>query len=168
MSLSPSACVLTMALLVGATASAQAQESTLAAKPGVLTGLRASGMMDKNGVLAKDLSRFLRERPGAGVEWRTARVYRSATRVLLEVDLKLLAGDTLPWIPGGATLVSDQGQPLEVLSVQAEVPLRVGVPLASIWVEAVAPSSGAQETFTLKLWEKDGTRALTLDGVIFP
>ncbi len=91
---------------------------------------------------------------------------RSRNRVAVELKLQLLAGEQ-PWVAAGATLVDAHGREL------AELPLWQAAPIAlgqgqSVMVEAKAPLGEVQGAYTLKLWEAQGPRGATLEGVVFP
>lgn len=123
--------------------------------------------MNSKGVTTMDLSEKIRERPGTALEWRNVTSYRSAARVMIELRLRPLGGDKRPWVPEAASLVSETGTALEVLSLWPVVPIPPEGDSQWVWVEAVAPPSGAGR-FTLRFAEAGGTRELILDGITFP
>jgi uncharacterized protein (TIGR02268 family) len=73
------------------------------------------------------------------------------------------------WEADGAALVGPGGHELRVLPVWQEAPITPGQNVAKlVIVEAEAQGHEAQGTFTLKLWDRGGTRTVILDRVTFP
>jgi uncharacterized protein (TIGR02268 family) len=136
--------------------------------PGGLTGLLASGVMGKEGVASKDLTRDFTQPPTNPLTVGVVTDYRSTGRVALE--LWLLNPEGAPaWTAEGAalTLEGKRGGALKVLKVWQEKPIPPGKDRRVV-VEAESPPDGARGPYTLKLWEADGARTVTLSGVTLP
>jgi uncharacterized protein (TIGR02268 family) len=138
--------------------------------PDGLRGLRSAGLMEEGGVAFHSLARGYTLRPGSGLNVQRAISYRSGARVAVEVLLGLTAPEgSKAWEAGGAALIGLGGRELPVLPVWQEGPVTPGEERARfVMVEAQAKPKEAQGTFTLKLWDRGGTRTVTLDGVTFP
>jgi uncharacterized protein (TIGR02268 family) len=135
--------------------------------PGGLTGLLATGLMGETGVTPKDLSEFAIRHPGNAV--RVVRVfsYRSKGRVAVELILYPTPGME-PWRAVRAELVGPGRRMLRVKPPWQREPLRYEAEDKRVVIEAEATEAETRGSFTLKLWEADGTRTLILTGVVFP
>ncbi|NTX15467.1 DUF2381 family protein [Myxococcus sp. CA056] len=135
--------------------------------PGGLTGLLAMGDMDVHGVVGMPLNKsLLLDSRSAIKPSQQVRSYRSKNRVAVEVLLEDTRGGQ-PWSASGATLKEQSGVDLKVLSVWQEAPITSDAAKRVI-VEAEAPANASQGTFSLKLWEADGPRTVTISNVTFP
>nr|CAF05641.1 hypothetical protein [Archangium disciforme] len=138
------------------------------AGPGGLAGLLANRVIGKSGVSVKplDFEKEVRQRPGDAIRILRAWSYRSANRVSVLMDLDYPEA-AQRWIAQGASLVSKTGETLSMLPVWQEAPV-ANARIRRLVVEAEAEPDAAQDTFTLKLWESNGLRTITLSGVTFP
>ena len=134
--------------------------------PEGLTGLLATGQIDKKGVPARNLLKAITERPGVPLRVQTATSFRSVERVAVELWLDGFE-DAAPWVAEGVVLRGKAGEELKGLTVWQEVsmdsPKRVHVV-----AEAEATEKEARGHFTLKLWDEGGQRTITLGNVMFP
>ncbi|MFY2559344.1 DUF2381 family protein [Corallococcus terminator] len=135
--------------------------------PGGLTGLIAIEGLDVHGVAGRLLTESLSfDSRNALKPSQQVRSYRSKNRVAVEVLLADMRGGQ-PWSADGAALRDPSGVELKVLSIWQEAPITVAEATRVI-VEAAAPANAARGTFTLKLWEADGPRTVTIGNVTFP
>jgi uncharacterized protein (TIGR02268 family) len=132
-----------------------------------LAALLDAGILDIQGIAAKNLTRIAALLTGSDLQMISAYSYRSSTRVAVEVWLKL-AGEAQPWTVAGAELVGLGPSALLVLPPQQREPIRFGDSGQRILIEAEATEAEAQGTFTLKLWDASRSRSVTLTGVTFP
>jgi hypothetical protein len=135
-------------------------------------GLMGAAWLEQAGVVTfKDLGSRVRKQPGNALGTRGAKSY-GYTRtgetgpVSVAVRLGLMNPGAEPWTLAGAALVDSMGE---------EVAL-------AVWQEAPIPASGAGAVVvgiegeraqlgcpcTLKLWEAQGPRTVTLGNVTFP
>jgi uncharacterized protein (TIGR02268 family) len=135
--------------------------------PAGLAALLDAGLLDTQGVAAKDLTKTAAYRSDSELELLSASSYRSRTRVALELWLKM-AGEAPPWTVQSAELVGPGPDTLRVLPPRQREPIRFGVAGQRILIEAEATEAKAQGTFTLTLWNSDRSRSLVLTGVTFP
>jgi uncharacterized protein (TIGR02268 family) len=138
------------------------------AGPGGLAGPLATGVIGTEGLPAKPLHHtpvFLRH-PGNALKVSLAWSYRSGERVAVVVELEN-PDAAKPWTAEGALLESKPDGPLNMLTVWQQLPA-TPAQVSRVVIEAEATPDVAQGTFTLKLWEADGPRTLTLSGVTFP
>nr|WP_244981777.1 DUF2381 family protein [Corallococcus exercitus] len=133
--------------------------------PGGLTGLLATGTVDKNGVSGRTVTKDILPSHGNALDVIFVTTYRAKTAVAVVVELATKAG-AQPWSAKGATLRGRTGAELKVLRVWQQQRIPLG-DARSIVVEAEAPGAGVQGPFSLKLWE-DGPRTVTLGNVTFP
>ncbi|CAM4038478.1 DUF2381 family protein [Corallococcus exiguus] len=134
--------------------------------PAGLAGLISTGAMDEHGVLGSNMSKvgFL-----DAEKWLTpslVRSYRSTARVAVETKLAITASGA-PWRAKGAMLRNKAGAELKVLRIWQEQPIS-DEEFKLLVVEAEAPAASVQGPFSLKLWEADGPRTLTLRNITFP
>lgn len=136
--------------------------------PGGLAGLLASRVIEESGVAVKrlDFTKDVRQRPGDAIRPLRAWSYRSANRVAVLMEWSYPEA-ARPWIAQGASLVSRTGEALKMLPVWEEAPT-TNARSRRVVVEAEATQDVARGTFTLRLWEPDGLRTITLSGVTFP
>jgi uncharacterized protein (TIGR02268 family) len=139
-----------------------------AGRPDGLRGLLSAALIDRAGIVPVDLlkPRRVTLRQGSALVPQRLGSYRSSTRVAVELTLTLPPG-ALPWQAEGARLTDAQGRELPVLPLwQGESPEGPG--LLVLVVEAPAERGEAQGAYTLKLWEAEGSRGLTVEGIVFP
>ncbi|ATB45651.1 DUF2381 family protein [Corallococcus macrosporus] len=134
--------------------------------PGGLAGLLATGGVDANGVAGWSVTNTVASDPRNALKPFRVQSYRAKARVALEVLLHDLRGER-PWVVSGATLRGSPGTELKVLNVWQSSPITSGQ-TARVVVEAEAPAESARGAFSLKLWEADGPRTVTIGNVTFP
>ncbi|WP_426757363.1 DUF2381 family protein [Myxococcus sp. Y35] len=135
--------------------------------PQGLAGLISSGLPGTGGVEgSSDLLKTLSRSPSNALLVRVAFSYRSARRVAVEVGLHC-PKDMPPWRANGAMLRGKSGEELNVVQVWQDTPAP-SQEYIRVVVEAEATPDAARGPFTLKLWEADGPRTITLGNVIFP
>lgn len=134
--------------------------------PGGIAGLISIGAMDQQGVESRSIVERISQSSNGVLVVRRAHSYRSAGRVAVEVFLEALGGAP-PWTAKGAALRGKSGEQLKVLQVWQDAPVPSD-PTRRIVVEAETTPDAARGNFTLKLWEADGPRAITLGNVTFP
>ncbi|RKH43477.1 DUF2381 family protein [Corallococcus sicarius] len=134
--------------------------------PGGLAGLISTEALDELGVVGKVVTKDVAQAAGSPMEAVVVRSYRSKTSVAVEIQLKVKAG-ALPWVAKGATLQGKAGAGLKVLRIWQEQPIPKGE-LRRVVIEADASAIAAQGVYSLKLWEEDGPRGITLGDVTFP
>ncbi|CAM4543948.1 DUF2381 family protein [Myxococcus xanthus] len=134
--------------------------------PQGLAGLLSMGKAGSGGVDDIDLGKSISRGPGVAVVVRLAYSYRSALRVAVDVTLAFPEGGQ-PWTATGAALRDKSGKELNVLQVWQVAPTPSEKSVRVI-VEAEATPDSAQGPFTLKLWEANGPRTVTLGNVTFP
>lgn len=139
-----------------------------ATAPGGLRGLWASGALGDGGVAVKTITETVPASPTNPLAVGSVRVYRSAGRVALAVELTNPEG-AATWTAEGATLTRDgsTGASLKVLPVWQATPIAPGGQQFVV-VEAEATTAESSGTFTLKLWGEGGSRTVTVSGVTFP
>ncbi|RKH63461.1 DUF2381 family protein [Corallococcus aberystwythensis] len=134
--------------------------------PGGLTGLLFNDGLDPNGVAGQVLTKAVAKTAANGLGAAVVNSYRSTRLVAVDVWIEVRIG-TLPWTAEGATLKSRSGEELKILQVWQSEPILPG-PTGRVIVEAEAPAAAVQGPFSLKLWEADGPRSITLGNVTFP
>lgn len=134
--------------------------------PEGLTGLLATGQLDKKGVTVRNLIKAIIERPGVPLRVQTITSFRSVGRVAVELWLEGFE-EAAPWLAEGVVLRGRAGEELKGLTVWQEVPVASPNRLHVV-VEAAATEREAHGPFTLKLWDEGGQRTLTLGNVSFP
>ncbi|NVJ27616.1 DUF2381 family protein [Myxococcus sp. AM011] len=135
--------------------------------PNGLTGLISTDVLSERGVDFRDATKDVTQAPGGAAAKNRAYAYRTARRVAVVVTLKS-GGDTQPWTAVGATLRGKANEELKVLQVWQSGPVAFGSTGQRVVVEAEAVSESPQGPFTLKLWDADGRRTVTLGNVTFP
>ncbi len=73
-----------------------------------------------------------------------------------------------PWRAAGAELVGPGRHALRVHPPWQREPLRSEAEDARVVIEAEATETESRGSFTLKVWNEDGTRSLIISGVTFP
>nr|WP_242589505.1 DUF2381 family protein [Corallococcus macrosporus] len=135
--------------------------------PAGLTGLLFNGGLDLHGVAGHVLTRAVEQTASKGLEASIVNSYRANKLVAADVWIELKTG-TRPWRAEGATLKGRLGEDLTVLRVWQVTPILPGKTKGRVIVEAEAPAAADQGPFSLKLWEADGPRSITLGNVTFP
>ncbi|WP_141621934.1 DUF2381 family protein [Myxococcus sp. AB036A] len=135
--------------------------------PDGLTGLISTEVLSGRGVEFRDVTKDVTQGPGGAAAKHYANAYRAARRVAVEVIL-VSRGDDQPWTAKGATLRGKANEELKVLQVWQSGPVAPGSTVQRVVVEAEAASESPQGPFTLKLWDADGRRTVTLGNVTFP
>jgi uncharacterized protein (TIGR02268 family) len=135
--------------------------------PDGLTGLISTEVLSGRGVEVRDVTKDVTQGPGGAVSRHRVVSYRAARRVAVEVFLKYV-GDAQPWTAKGATLRGKANEELKVLRVWQSGPVAAGSPSQRVVVEAETASDSPQGSFTLKLWDADMRRTITLGNVTFP
>jgi uncharacterized protein (TIGR02268 family) len=135
--------------------------------PGGLTGLFAMGLIDKTGVTPKDLAKSVVAHPGNAIRVARAFSYRSASRVAVVLELEPTPGRE-PWRVVRGELVGPGRRALRVKPPWQREPLRDEAKDRRVVIEAEATEAETQGSFTLKVWDADGTRTIILTGVVFP
>ncbi|WP_141594645.1 DUF2381 family protein [Myxococcus sp. AB056] len=135
--------------------------------PDGLTGLISTAVLSGRGVDFRDLTEGVTQAPGGAAAKNFVYAYRTARRVAVEVHLNS-RGDAQPWTAVGAMLRGKANEELKVLRVWQSGPLAPGSTNQRVVVEAESASESPQGPFTLKLWDADGRRTITLGNVTFP
>ncbi|RKG90457.1 DUF2381 family protein [Corallococcus sp. CA049B] len=135
--------------------------------PDGLTGLISTKVLSGRGVDFRDVTMDVTQGPGGAAGKQLVLAYRTARRVAVEVTLKYV-GDAQPWTAVGATLRSKTSDELKVRQVWQSGPVAPGSDTQRVVVEAEAASESPQGSFTLKLWDADMRRTVTLGNVTFP
>ncbi|AKF80121.1 hypothetical protein MFUL124B02_08765 [Myxococcus fulvus 124B02] len=135
--------------------------------PDGLTGLISTAVLSKRGVDYRDLTEGVTPAPGGAAAKQYVYAYRTARRVAVEVTVTP-RGDAQPWTAVGAMLRGKGNDELKVLQVWQSGPVAPGSGVQRVVVEAEASSESPQGPFTLKLWDVDGRRTVTLGNVTFP
>ncbi|NOJ93898.1 DUF2381 family protein [Corallococcus coralloides] len=135
--------------------------------PDGLTGLISTSVLDKRGVEPRDLTEVATQVPGGAAAKHQVYSYRAARRMAVEISFKSGA-DAQPWTAAGATLRGKANEELQVLQVWQSGPLAPGSTTQRVVVEAESASESTQGSFTLKLWDADGRRTVTLGNITFP
>ncbi|WIG93960.1 DUF2381 family protein [Myxococcus sp. SDU36] len=134
--------------------------------PGGFAGLLATGGIDVNGVAGRIVTKTVSLDRRNALEPFQVQSFRSKSRIALEVSLRALRGG-LPWTASGATLRGPSGTELKVLRVWQESPIISGGN-GRVVIEAEASAESARGSFSLKLWEAEGPRTVTIGNVTFP
>ncbi|QRN94695.1 DUF2381 family protein [Archangium violaceum] len=131
-------------------------------EPGGLTGMFVSGMVDTRGIHCSEVR--VVQRPGNALSALRIITCRARGRMVMLVDLK--NDDAAPWMPQGARLTGPKGEELKG-AVWTPEPVRLGKS-RPLYIEVQAEDARTVGPFTLKLWEADGPRTVTLGNVAFP
>ncbi|WP_342379813.1 DUF2381 family protein [Myxococcus stipitatus] len=135
--------------------------------PDGLTGLISTGVLEWRGVEFLDVTRLVTQSPGGAVTKRRVYSYRAARRVAVALILAPV-GDAQPWTAEGATLRGKANEELRVLQVWQAGPVAPGSLTQRVVVEAESATESPEGSYTLKLWDADGRRTITLDNIVFP
>jgi uncharacterized protein (TIGR02268 family) len=135
--------------------------------PGGLTGMLATGLMGEKGVTPKDLSESAVQHPRSAVRVLRVLSYRSTSRVAVELKLEPIPGME-PWRAVRAELVGPGRRALRVKPPWQREPLREEAEDQRMVIEAEGTEAATRGSFTLKVWDEDGTRTIILTGVVFP
>jgi uncharacterized protein (TIGR02268 family) len=135
--------------------------------PGGLTGLLATGLMGEAGGISKNLTESVVDHPANATRVAQAFSYRSTNRVAVVLNLDPTPGME-PWRAVRAAFVGPSRRALRVKPPWQREPLRYEAEDRRIVIEAEATEAETRGTFTLKLWDADGTRRIVLTGVAFP
>ncbi len=135
--------------------------------PGGLTGLLATRLMGETGVSPKDLSKSVIENPRNVVGVLRVFSYRSTSRVAVVLELDPTPGME-PWRAVRSEFVGPGRRMLRVKPPWQREPLREEAEDRRVVIEVEATEAETRGTFTLKLWDADGTRSIVLTGVTFP
>ncbi|MGZ3458914.1 MAG: DUF2381 family protein [Archangium sp.] len=141
--------------------------------PRGLTGLRADGLMNDEGVRAQRITGRLTLSPASALVPQQAITLRTAAasqnenekRVRVAVWLTLESPGAQDWKAEGAQLAARGGMRPKV-TVWQSAPITPGV--WEVMVEAELPKKEARGLFTLKLWDASGTQTFSASGVTFP
>lgn len=131
-------------------------------EPGGLMG--AAWLERTSDVQWKDLLSMVKQHPGNALRLRGAKSYSHPGSVA--VRLKLLNPRAEPWTAAGAVLKDSAGAEVE-LSPWQEAAIPPGVP-GFVVVGAEREAGQLACPCTLKLWEAEGPRTVTLGNVTFP
>jgi uncharacterized protein (TIGR02268 family) len=135
--------------------------------PGGLTGLLATGLMDERGIPPKKLLASVGKHPGNFVKVYEVLSYRSTRRVAVVLWL-LPSLEMQPWRAVRAKLVGPGRRTLRVHPPWQREPLGYDAKDKRVVIEADATEAETRGSFTLKVWNEDGTRSIVLTGVTFP
>jgi len=137
-------------------------------KPDGLTGLLATGKVDKMGLTARRLEREtdFTQLPGQPLKVQEATSYRARGAVALTLEVDNVS--SRPWRAAGASLVGEGGMRLNVLRVWPTEPLAPGATWRRVVVESEVTEAQARGRFTLSLWQEGEPPSVSLDGVMFP
>jgi uncharacterized protein (TIGR02268 family) len=135
--------------------------------PGRLTGLVATGLMDDEGIPPKNITLSIGKHVGNFINVFQAHSYRSTSTVAVVVRLDSTPG-MQPLRVARAELVGPGRRPLRVYPPWQAEPLGPGAKDMRVVIEADATETETRGSFTLKLWDAEGTRSLIVTGVTFP
>ncbi|RKH35622.1 DUF2381 family protein [Corallococcus praedator] len=135
--------------------------------PDGVTGLISTSVLNGRGLDFRDVTKGVTLGPGGAAAKHYVNTYRAARRVAVEVGLKSV-GDAQPWTAKGATLRGKANEELKVLQVWQSGPLGSAPDVQRVVVEAESASESPQGPFTLKLWDADVRRTVTLGNITFP
>jgi uncharacterized protein (TIGR02268 family) len=144
--------------------------------PGGITDLIITGVMDRGGIVVRELLRDASTPSSNALELDAAYSYRLTTMrkegddtvVRVAVELRLLNPGTLPWTVRGAALVRKGQGAKPVTMLWQSLPILPGAKEPGlVVVEWVLTAREAQGTFTLKMWDESGSRLVSLGNVTF-
>lgn len=136
--------------------------------PGGLIGLLATGLMGEKGVTPKKLTESVVEHPGNAILVTRVFSYRSTSRVAVELEFETATAGREPWRAVRAELVGPGRRALRVTPPWQREPLRGEVRDRRVVIEAEATEAETRGSFTLKVWDEDGTRSVIVSEVTFP
>jgi uncharacterized protein (TIGR02268 family) len=135
--------------------------------PDGLRGALASELMGKDrGVVPRYLSPSVIQYEGNTLIAREIVSYRANGRVA--VDVWLANPGPEAWTAAGAVLIGPKGEQLKSLPLWPLDPIVPGSDWGRIVVEVPATEKEARGTYTLKLWDADGQRTITIGNITFP
>ncbi len=132
-----------------------------------LTGLLASGLVDDDGVVPRDLRYRVTRHPANPFAVVKVVSYRSKGLVAVVLVLEVPEGAS-PWKALGAELTVPGGRRLRVWPPWQRDPISFDTEDRRVVIEAEATEAETRGTFTLKVWDADGARSIVLTGVTFP
>ena len=135
--------------------------------PEGLRGAIASGLVGKEGISSRELTKSVPQKEGNAPIWDIAHTYRAQGRVA--VDVWLLNPGTRPWVAEGAVLRGATGEVLKPLPLWQPAPIAPGSELPGrVVVEVLATDKQARGTYTLTLWDAEHQRTVVVGEVTFP
>jgi len=138
--------------------------------PEGLRGALASGLLKKQGIAFKDLSKDVTQPKGNVLVLMGVHAYRAKGGVA--VDVWLENPGTEAWTAAGAVLRGPKGQVLKPLPLWQPEPVPPSEPGARgtgrVVVEVLASEGEARGTYTLTLWDADQKRTVTVGPITFP
>jgi len=135
--------------------------------PEGLRGAIASGLVGKEGISSRELTKSVPRKEGNALIRDIAHTYRAQGRVA--VDVWLLNPGTRPWLAEGAVLRSATGEILKPLPLWQPAPIAPGSELPGrVVVEVLATDKQARGTYTLTLWDAEHQRTVVVGEVTFP
>jgi len=132
-----------------------------------LTGAIAAPWMKNQGIVVSRTKKALPRVMRPEVQQATARSFRAATRVAVELTTTF-SPNGRPWSIGGAALIGPDGRQLPIVRTWQSGPTTGGAPAVRIIVEAEAERTEAHGLHSLELREAGGDRILTFNPVTFP
>ncbi|WP_309895441.1 DUF2381 family protein, partial [Archangium sp.] len=139
--------------------------------PEGLRGALASGLLKKQGIAFKDLSKDVTQPKGNVLVLVGVHAYRAKGGVAVDVWLDN-PSTTEPWTAAGAVLRGPKGQVLKPLPLWQPGPVPPSEPGARgtgrVVVEVLASEVEARGTYTLTLWDEEQKRTVTLGPITFP
>jgi uncharacterized protein (TIGR02268 family) len=124
----------------------------------------AGGMMDRRGVVARDLKRELPATATEPLQVQRVTLYRALGRAAVELWVEH-RGPGSSWKAESASVTGPVGEPLKVLAVWQPAVLAAGsVGRVVVEMEAVE----VHGPYVLRLWEQGESRSVVLQGLTFP
>jgi uncharacterized protein (TIGR02268 family) len=123
--------------------------------------------MDDKGIPPKEISKRIGMPPGNQVSVVRAYSYRSTGTVAVVLWLGATQG-MQPLRVVRAELVGPGRRPLRVYPPWQAAPFSPGAKDPRVVIEADATEAESRGSFTLKLWDAEGTRSIIVTGVTFP
>ena len=135
--------------------------------PEGLRGAIASGLVGKEGIASRQLTKIVPRKEGNALTRDSVRTYRATGRVA--VDVWLLNPGTSPRVAEGAVLRGATGEVLKPLPHWQPAPIAPGSKLPGrVVVEVLATDKQARGTYTLTLWDAEHQRTVVVGEVTFP
>ena len=127
------------------------------------------------GVLAKNLTNTITKPSANALLTPTVISYRSITKrrekgedvMRVAVAMVMENPGTAPWTAKDAALLVGKGHDMKEAKVRQLTPIPPGQ-TGLVVVETELLAQEARGTFTLKLWDENGVRLVSLGGVTFP
>lgn len=124
----------------------------------------AGGVMDRRGVVARDVKRELPATATEPLQVQRLTLYRALGRAAVELWVEH-RGPGGPWRAESASVVGPAGEPLKVLAVWQPAALAAGgVGRVVVEMEAVE----VRGPYVLRLWEQGESRGVVLQELTFP